>query len=256
MPNPIKAITADDEAPLRRYLADQLKQLWPELQICAEARNGVEALQAIEAHRPDIAFLDIKMPGMTGMEVARRAADICHIVFITAYDQFAVQAFEAQAVDYLLKPVEPQRLAATVRRLQNHLLKQTLDPAPIHAVLQVLNERLAQPPVNDYLKWIKVSERQSVRLLQVEEICSFQAQDKYTKVQTATQEFLIRKTIKSLSEELNPDMFWQIHRSTIVNAAWIDKVSPSVTGAYTLTLKKRPGTLTVSRNFKDRFKAM
>lgn len=255
MPIPVSAIIADDEAPLRRYLADQLQQVWPALHICAQAGNGLEALQAIETHRPDIAFLDIKMPGMTGMEVARRSAGRCHIVFITAYDQFAVQAFEAAAVDYLLKPVEPQRLALTVRRLQDHLV-QSPDPETIHAVLRVLDERLPAAPANDYLKWIKVTDRQSMRLIQVEEICCFQAQDKYTVVQTAAQEFLIRKTIKDLAAELDPDIFWQIHRATIVNAAWIDKVSTSVTGRYVLTLKNRPGALTVSRSFRDRFKAM
>lgn len=190
------------------------------------------------------------------MEVAHRAADFCHIVFVTAYDHFAVQAFENEAVDYLLKPVEPQRLEKTIQRLKNHLVQKNHDPAPVHAVLRMLGERLSAQATGNYLKWIKVLDRQSVRLIQVDEICCFQAQDKYTVVQTATQEFLICKTIKSLREELDPEMFWQIHRGTIVNAAWIDKVSTSVTGSVLLTLKKRPGTLTVSRSFRDRFKSM
>jgi DNA-binding LytR/AlgR family response regulator len=256
MPPPLKAVLADDEKSLCVYLKNLLWQSWPELQICAEARNGVEALEMIEKHRPDIAFLDIKMPGMSGMEVARRAADLCRIVFVTAYDQFAVQAFENEAVDYLLKPVEPERLARTIQRLKERFEKRDLDPAPIQAVLKSLQERLAAAAPAPHLKWIKVPDRQSLRLIAVEEICCFQAQDKYTVVQTEREEFLIRKPIKELVEELDPRTFWQIHRSTIVNAAWIDKISTSLTGSYVLTLKRRPGTFTVSRGYRDRFKSM
>jgi DNA-binding LytR/AlgR family response regulator len=256
MPSPLRAVLADDEKSLCAYLKRLLQQAWPELQICAEARNGVEALEMIQRHRPDVVFLDIKMPGMTGMEVARRAAELCRIVFVTAYDQFAVQAFENEAVDYLLKPVEPQRLALTVQRLKERFEKHDLDPAPIHAALKNLQERLFPGAAAAYLRWIKVLDRQSLRLIPVEEICSFQAQDKYTVVQTEQEEFLIRKPIKELVEELDPQTFWQIHRSTIVNAAWIDKISTSLTGSYFLTLKSRPGTLTVSRSYRDRFKSM
>jgi DNA-binding LytR/AlgR family response regulator len=256
MPSPIRAILADDEKPLRDYLIRLLQQAWPDLEICAEARNGAEALALIQKQHPDIAFLDIKMPGLTGMEVARQAADLCHIVFVTAYDQFAVEAFENEAVDYLLKPVEPKRLALTVQRLRERIEKKTLDSAPIQAVLKNLQDHLGTVPATPYLKWIKVADKQTIRLVPVEDIACFQAQDKYTVVQTAREEFLIRKTIKSLTEELSPEMFWQIHRSTIVNAAWIDKVGTSLTGSYFLTLKNKEGILTVSRSYRDRFKSM
>jgi len=256
MPLPLKAVLADDEKSLCAHLKGLLQQAWPDLHICGEARNGVEALALIEKHRPDVAFLDIKMPGMSGMEVAHRTAVLCRIVFVTAYDQFAVQAFENEAVDYLLKPVEPERLARTIQRLKERLEKRDLDPAPIQAVLKSLQERLAAAAPAPYLKWIKAPDRQSLRLIAVEEICCFQAQDKYTVVQTEREEFLIRKPIKELLEELDPQTFWQIHRSTIVNAAWIDKISPSLTGSYVLTLKRRPGTFSVSRGYRDRFKSM
>lgn len=252
----VSAIVADDESALRGFLKGQLQQGWPELEIVAEAANGVEALQIIERLRPDIAFLDIKMPGMTGIDVARQTAHLCRIVFITAYDQFAVEAFESEAVDYLLKPVDSQRLARTIQRLKERIGRPGLDPDPVHAALQSLHERLTASRPVSYLKWIKVLDKQSIRLVAVEEICFFQAQDKYTVVQTQDEDFLIRKPIKVLAEELDPEMFWQIHRGTIVNAAFINKVSTSLTGSYVLTLKNVPGTFTVSRSFRDRFRSM
>ena len=256
MPPPISAIIADDEPALRQSLKSRLQQAWPGMQIVAEAANGPEALQLIKAHQPDIAFLDIRMPGMTGMEVARQTAHLCHIVFITAYDQFAIEAFEHEAVDYLLKPVDFQRLDRTIRRLQERILRETIDPDPVRAVLESLQDRLgAEQPVS-YLKWIKVQDRQNIRMVPVEEVCFFQSQDKYTVVRTKDSEFLIRKTIKLLSEELDPEMFWQIHRATIVNAACIDRISTSLTGSHVLTLKNLPDKLTVSRSYRDRFRSM
>jgi DNA-binding LytR/AlgR family response regulator len=250
------AIIADDEQPLRDFLKNQLRQVWPELDICAEARNGIEAKEKIEMLQPDIAFLDIKMPVMTGMEVARKVAHICRIVFITAYDQFAVEAFENEAVDYLLKPLDFERLQVTVRRLKERLGQQVVNPDSIHAAIKNFKDHLVASPPSAYLKWIKVVDKQNIRLISVEEICCFQAQDKYTVVHTRQNEFLIRKPIKHLLEELDPEIFWQIHRSTIVNAAWIDRVSTSLTGKYVLTLKHISGTFTVSRNYRHRFKSM
>ncbi len=252
----IKAIIADDEEPLRRSMQNMLDEVCPELEICGQAANGIEALQQIENLRPDIAFLDIKMPGMSGMEVARQVADLCRIVFITAYDQFAVEAFENEAVDYLLKPVDPRRLQLTVNRLKNRLQEQTVDPGPIHAVLQQLQDRLTAPSATAYLKWIKVLDNQSIRLVPVEDIFCFQAQDKYTVILTLDQELLIRKPIKELLEELDPEKFWQIHRSTIVNAACIDRVGTSLTGSYHLTLKNKPGLFIISRSYRQRFRSM
>lgn len=252
----ISAIVADDEPALRQSLKIQLQQAWPGLEIVAEAANGLDALQLINIHQPQIAFLDIRMPGMTGMEVARRTAHLCRIVFITAYDQFAVEAFENEAVDYLLKPVDPQRLDLTIRRLKERLGREAIDPDPVRAALQSLQDRLAANQARSHLKWIKVQHRQSIRLVAVEEVCCFQAQDKYTVVRTQDEEFLIRKPIKQLAGELDPEMFWQIHRAAIVNAACIDKISTSLTGSYLLTLKNLPGTFTVSRRYRDRFKSM
>ncbi len=255
MPTTLRAIIADDEAPLRRSLKTQLGQVWPALSICAEAENGIEALEQITTLQPDIAFLDIRMPGMSGMEVAREAAAFCRIVFITAYDQFAVEAFENEAVDYLLKPVEPERLAQTVRRLKKRLSRPAPLPEEISAALHTLESRLANSsPV--YLKWIKTLDRDVIRLVPVDEICCFEARDKYTVVRTRNEEFLIRKPIRELADELDPQAFWQIHRGTIVNAACIDKVSSQLTGRYVLTLKGVDGTFAVSRRFRHRFRVM
>ena len=255
MQAPVRALVADDERQLRKYLKNLLAQSWPDLQICAEAANGLEALERIRSERPDIAFLDIRMPGKSGMQVASEAAGLCHIVFITAYDQFAVEAFEREAVDYLLKPVEPKRLAVTVDRLRDRLARHKLDPAPIHALLQHLRERLTPSPTT-YLKWIKVMEVGDIRLIPVEEVSCFQAQDKYTVVHTINDEHLIRKTIKVLVEELDPELFWRIHRGTIVNASRIEKVSTTFTGSYAVSLKGHPEKLQVSRRYQHRFKAM
>jgi DNA-binding LytR/AlgR family response regulator len=254
MQPPCKAIIADDEQALRSSLRLQLTHLWPELEICAEAENGFQALDLIRIHEPQIAFLDIKMPGLSGMEVAFKAAGRCHIVFITAFDQFAVQAFENAAVDYLLKPVEPGRLMQTMQRLKERLANAALLPDGIAKVLKSLQSTLAQ--AQGYLKWLKVMDRESIRLIAVEDVFCFQAQDKYTVVRTASGEYLIRKPIKELVESLDPEIFWQIHRGTIVNAAKIDQVERSLTGRYVLTLKQIDDTFIVSRSFRDRFKSM
>lgn len=253
----IRALIADDEKPLRMHLKKLLASAWPELQVCAEADNGIEALKALYTHQPDIAFLDIRMPGMDGMEVARKAADLCALVFITAYDQYAVEAFDQEAVDYLLKPVEPDRLAETIRRLKQRLGHHPPDPAPVYAALQRLEKRLDdRAEVEKYLKWIKVMSHDEIRLIPVEEVSYFQAQDKYTVVQTATEEHLIKKTITSLEQELDPQQFWRIHRSTIVNSRQIAKVSFSFTGGLLISLKGLAGRMPVSRRYQHRFKAM
>jgi DNA-binding LytR/AlgR family response regulator len=250
------AIIADDEPPLRQWLRAALSTAWPELLICAEAENGPQALELIAAHQPQIAFLDIKMPGLNGLEVARRVAGSCRIVFITAYDHFAVEAFEREAVDYLLKPVDSERLARTVERLKTHLTGPEPAPAAIAALLRSLEARLSAERPKPYLQWIQIQDQQALRLIPVQEIACLQAQDKYTVVLTREGEFLIRKPIKELAEELDPALFWQIHRGIIVRAAAIDKVSSSLTGRYVLTLKEIDGTFAVSRGFRHRFKSM
>jgi DNA-binding LytR/AlgR family response regulator len=248
------AIIADDEVALRRYLRERLAQAWPELTIFAEGENGDQAVALIEAHSPTIAFLDIRMPGLSGIDVARAVAGRCWIVFVTAYDQYAVEAFEREAVDYLLKPVEQERLESTVRRLQARIAS---PPSEAQAELLggILTEALArkQPA---FLKWLRVQYRDGIRLLPVEDVIYFKASDKYTLVITDGGEALIRKSIRGLSEELDPGKFWRIHRGSIVNASRIDAVKSSLTGGGTLHLKGCDQSLAVSRSYMYLFKQM
>jgi DNA-binding LytR/AlgR family response regulator len=251
-----KAIIADDEKELRTYLRSLLSQVWPELVVCGEAMNGEEAVALVESERPQIAFLDIKMPGLTGMDVAKRIAGLCHIVFVTAYDRYAVEAFEHEAVDYLLKPVSRERLVQTIQRLKERLETASIPSTPLTQVVEQLLLRFPAGAGRDYLRWIKTQHRDSVRLIPVEEIDYFKADDKYTTVMTKEGEYLIKKSIKELVEELDPARFWQIHRGIIVNVSRIDRVSNSLTGRGVVKLKERPEMLAVSRNYLHLFKHM
>ncbi|MBN1471885.1 MAG: response regulator transcription factor [Syntrophaceae bacterium] len=253
-----KAVIADDEKELRTYLKRMLADVWPQLEICGEAMNGKEALKMVDAHAPHVAFLDIKMPGLSGLDVARKIAGICRIVFITAFDQYAVEAFEREAVDYLVKPVTKERLLQTVNRLKKQLQS---SPEPPGGLAEMITKALTNlqnnaPAGYHYLQWIKTQHKGNVRLISVEEVDYFQAGDKYTLVITAQEEALIRKSIKELSQELDPQKFWQIHRGTIVNVSRIENVGRSLTGRGTLKLKNRPDTLTVSRQYLHLFKQM
>ncbi|MEW6669086.1 MAG: LytTR family DNA-binding domain-containing protein [Thermodesulfobacteriota bacterium] len=252
----VKALIADDERELRNYLRSLLSETWPDLLVCGEAANGKEAFERIESERPQIAFLDIRMPGLSGMEVAKRIAGSCHIVFVTAYDRYAVEAFEREAVDYLLKPVSRERLMQTVERLKQRLEAASLPSPQLTEAVQQILARLPAQAGRDYLRWIKIQHRDAVRLIPVEEIDYFKADDKYTLVMTRQGESLIRKSIKELVEELDPAQFWQIHRGTIVNVSRIDRVSHSLTGRGLVKLKERPELLTVSRNYLHLFKHM
>ena len=251
-----KAIIADDEKELRTYLKSILSEIWPELVICGEAENGKEALELVESKRPQIAFLDIRMPGLSGMEVAKRIAGLCRIVFVTAFDQYAVEAFEKEAVDYLLKPVSKERLIQTVQRLKNQLNSSIEPPARLTEVVEQVLSKLSGRGGAEFLRWIKTQHKDSIRLIPVEEADYFKAEDKYTLVVTKEEESLIKKSIKELAQELDPTQFWQIHRATIVNVSKIDKVSRSLTGRGILRLKDRPEFLTVSRNYLHLFKQM
>jgi DNA-binding LytR/AlgR family response regulator len=251
-----KAVIADDEKELRTYLRSMLSEVWPDLTICGEAKNGKEALQMVESLHPDIAFLDIKMPGLSGMEVAKRIAGLCRIVFVTAFDQYAVEAFESEAVDYLLKPVSKERLIHTMQRLKNQLNFSIESPARLTEVIEQVLFKLANRGGSDFLRWIKVQNKDTIRLIPVEEADYFKAEDKYTLVITKEGESLIKKSIKELAQELDPSQFWQIHRGTIVNVSKIEKVSRSLTGRGILKLKERPEFLTVSRNYLHLFKQM
>jgi DNA-binding LytR/AlgR family response regulator len=251
-----KAIIADDEKELRTFLKSILSEIWPDLLICGEAKNGKEALELVESKKPHIAFLDIRMPGLSGMEVAKRIAAQCRIVFVTAFDQYAVEAFEKEAVDYLLKPVSKDRLIQTVQRLKNQLDSSVEPPARLAEIVEQVLSKLPGKGGTDFLRWIKTQEKDSVRLVPVEEADYFKAEDKYTLVVTKDGESLIKKSIKELAQELDPAQFWQIHRGTIVNVSKIDKVSRSLTGRGMLKLKGRPDLLTVSRNYLHLFKQM
>jgi DNA-binding LytR/AlgR family response regulator len=251
-----KAVIADDEKELRTYLRSMLAEVWPELVICGEAKNGAETLALIESERPQIVFLDIKMPGFSGMEVAREIAGLCHIVFVTAFDRYAVEAFEREAVDYLLKPVMKDRLTQTVQRLKalaNHSITR---PPELSEVVEQILTRLAEKGGTDFLRWIKVQNRDSIRLISVDEVYYFRSEDKYTVLVTREGESLIKKSIRELAQELDPRQFWQIHRGTIVNVSKIDKVDRSLTGRGIVKLKDRQEHLTVSRNYLYLFRQM
>jgi DNA-binding LytR/AlgR family response regulator len=246
---PATAVIAEDEPMLRAQLKARLTQAWPELVIVGEAENGAEALALVAQHEPDIVFLDIRMPVKSGLEVAAALADECHVVFVTAYDEYAVTAFEQGAIDYILKPVTPERMGKVVERLRRRIESPPLD---LTTILRQLAERDASGP----LRWIKASLGASMSLIAVDDVCYFQAEDKYTKVVTADGEALIKKTIKELFEELDSEYFWQIHRATIVNLRAIAKVERDYRDQPLILLKNRPESLTVSRSFAHLFKAM
>ena len=248
--NPV-AVIAEDEPVLRAQLKDLLHEVWPECAIAAAAEDGFQAMRALEEHRPDVLFLDIQMPGPTGLELARHASGRCHVVFVTAYDQHAVAAFEEGAVDYVMKPLTAERLATACGRVKERL---SMTPADLRSVLDAFAKRAAQ--ANPYLRWINASLGTDVKLITVEEICYFQSDTKYTRVVTADGESLIRKSLKELLDELDPASFWQIHRSTIVNVNAIASVSKDFAGHTIVKLKNRKETLPVSQPFAHRFRQM
>ena len=250
-------IVAEDEALLRDALVAELKRAWPSLRIVAECEDGASAVEALAEHQPDIAFLDIRMPGLTGLEVANAAADASprtRIVFVTAYDQYAIDAFERGAIDYLLKPVKPERLDATVARLQAQ------DTLPDAATLAALLDRLGAMPdpagSPEPLTWLTASAGRETRLVLVDEVIYFHADQKYTTVVTADGEALLRTPLRELLPRLDPATFKQIHRSTIVNLKAVAGILRDDSGRGTLRLKNRPETLAVSQPFMALFKQM
>jgi len=262
----ITALIADDEAPMRDLLRARLQAVWPELHIVAEAANGVQAVELGEQHKPDIAFLDIRMPGLSGIEAARQLYCHSHIVFATAYDQYALDAFQQGALDYLLKPVTADRLATTCARLRTRLEARPGNPPETGA--QDIGQQLAQltallenkgqsKPQTGYLRWIQAQVGASLRMVSTREVLFFQSDEKYTRVQTVTAEFLIRKTLKELLDELDPDEFWRIHRSTLVRVDAIAEVARDARGRQMLRLKNYAGPeLEVSRNHSYLFQQM
>jgi DNA-binding LytR/AlgR family response regulator len=281
-----RALIADDERLMREQLRARLAEVWPELEIVAEAKNGLEAVELTEQEHPDLVFLDIRMPGMTGVEAARAIAQLptsedgdgdatdadeaggwngCEIVFITAYDQYAIEAFEQGVVDYVLKPAERDRLLVTVDRIKKRLAHRqgggdtagATEPPP--AAMQQLLQKLASrmdPGKAPQLKWIQATVGQNIQMIPVDEVLFFISDEKYTRVQTATLEALIRKPIKELIDELDAEVFWQIHRSTLVNTRYIAGVSRDLRGRQLVAVKGHPQKLEVSRSFTGLFKGM
>jgi DNA-binding LytR/AlgR family response regulator len=274
-----RAVIADDERLLREQLRARLAEVWPELEIIGEAKNGAEAVALTAQHRPDIVFLDIRMPGMTGIEAARAIAQLPvddedhdpapaddgaapwhgpEIVFITAYDQYAIQAFEQGVVDYVLKPAERERLQVTVGRLKDRLAQRRAGEPPdasgMQQLLQKLNEKINPGAIR--LRWIQATVGASIQMIPVEDVLFFISDEKYTRVQTATLEALIRKPIKELVEELDADLFWQIHRSTLVNTRMIAGVTRDLRGRQLVAVRGHPEKLEVSRSYAGLFKGM
>jgi DNA-binding LytR/AlgR family response regulator len=250
-------VIAEDEALLRQSLVDQLKQAWPQLKIVAECEDGASAVEALAEFRPDVAFLDIRMPGLTGLDVAAAAAQVSprtQIVFVTAYDQYAVDAFERGAIDYLLKPIVPARLAATVQRLQARSGQH--DAEALAALLERLRNGLPRAGGPEPLTWITASAGRETRLILVDDVAYFRADNKYTTVVTADGEALLRTPIRELLTVLDANTFKQIHRSTIVNLKAIAGIVRDDSGRGTVRLKSRPETLTVSAPFMALFRHM
>lgn len=245
------AIIAEDEGAQRAELKTLLGELWPELKIVAECEDGLAAMEALHDLRPDVAFLDIRMPGVSGLEVARAAGDT-HVVLITAYDEFAVAAFEAGAADYLLKPVRRDRLAATVARLTKRLADGQR-AAPLDLV-GLLEARLT--PERRWMSWVSASAGDTIRMIPVDEVLAFFSEDKYTCVLTKQGSTHIRTPLKDLIGQLNPELFWQVHRSAIVRVSAIRAVRRDEDGRLRIHLTGSAETFPVSAAFQDRFKPM
>jgi DNA-binding LytR/AlgR family response regulator len=269
-----RAVIADDERLMRDQLRTRLHQVWPELEVVAEAKNGLEAVQAVREHQPDVIFLDIRMPGLTGVEAAKEIAQLelsddallPEMVFITAYDQYAIDAFEQGVVDYVLKPAEPERLRLTAERLKTRLMQRapefnghekdsSLTTHSVQQLLHVLSAQVSGRPTQ-YLSWLQASVGQTLQMVPVEDVLYCVSDEKYTRVQTAKQEFLIRKPIKELVEALDPAIFWQIHRSTLVNVRAIAGVLRDERGRQEVLVKGRSEKLQVSRSAAQLFRSM
>ena len=268
----LTALVADDERLLREQLKSRLADVWPELQVCGEARDGLEAVDRADALRPDVVFLDIRMPGLTGIEAAGEILALPgwtgEIVFVTAYDEYAVAAFEQGALDYLLKPVEPERLAQTAQRVKARIAARlasgnTPDPSVEESALDALFEKLMRvqqgisqdrPAAAAPLRWIQCTVASTTRLIDTKDVLFFRSDEKYTRVQTRNQEALIRTPIRELLPQLDSQQFWQIHRSTIVNLGAIASVTRDETGRQRVHIRDHPEVLEVSRSFAHLFR--
>lgn len=254
-----RAVVADDEPLLRDALVAALGRAWPQLQVVAECADGDAALEAIGRERPEVAFLDIRMPGRDGLDVARAAAAGPHaplVVFVTAYDEHALDAFDREAVDYLLKPLDETRLARAVARLRARLespaaAAEALDGERLARLAELIGRAAAPPP----LRWLRASLRDEVRLVPIEDVVAFEAADKYLRVLTRDGEALVRMPMKTLLERLPPDEFWQVHRGTVVRVREIARTTRTLTGRLVIHLRSRPERFEVSRAFVHLFRA-
>ena len=249
-----RALVADDEPALAEYLRARLAALWPELEILPLAKNGIEALAAIRDAEPEIAFLDIRMPGLTGLELATRIDRGTHVVFVTAYNQYAVEAFDRDAVDYILKPVTDDRLRKCIERLKRKLVSLERPPG----LDDVLKRIAAVVPGagGGFLRWVRALKGEVVRQIAVDDVLYFQASDKYTCVFTRDGESLIRLALSELAESLDPQVFWQVHRSTLVNMGHVESTRRDLGGRTFLKLKDGRTELPVSRAYAQRFRQM
>jgi len=257
MPSAVTALIADDEPHLAQYLKEQLAQLWPELTIVAMARNGIEAAAQIAALRPDLAFLDIQMPGLSGLEVAQGIEGETRVVFVTAYDEYALEAFEHAALDYVLKPVKTERLAKALARVRLSLAGAAEgDAEPDARLARTLQQLLGAQATGQTLRYIRASQGELMHQIAVDEVVYFHADEKYTCVQTATAEYLIRTPITELVAQLDPQSFWQVHRSTIINLAHLAGTRRDELSRLYVRFRALPRELPVSRAYVHLFKSM
>jgi DNA-binding LytR/AlgR family response regulator len=253
-----RALIADDEPHLALYLKEQLASLWPELEIVQIARNGNEAAACIEEFEPEVAFLDIQMPGLNGLDVAQGIEGETVVVFVTAFDTYAVEAFDHCALDYLLKPLKTDRLARTIVRIKEALARQSAGHAA-HAdsrLAYALEQLIRHPESLPRLRFIRAARGEYVKHIPVENVLYFHADDKYTVVQTVEGEHLIRTTISELADQLDPDIFWRIHRSTLINLAHLERTRRDERSRLFLRIKDHPREFPVSRAYVHLFKAM
>ncbi len=273
----VRALLVDDEAPMRDWLRSRLAQVWPELEIAGEAGNGIAAIEQAQTLHPDVVFLDIRMPGKNGIEAAAQLAAMAQVVFVTAYNEYAIAAFERGAMDYLLKPVDAERLAQTCERLKERIAEkrraaaaaaapskaapQEADALPVATdvqsmLTQLIQQQMQQGQKRDYLRWVQASVGTSLRMISTKEILFFKSDEKYTLVQTEQAQYLIRKSLKELEDELDPDEFWRIHRSSLVRVSAISEVTRDFRGRQLVSIKGSSEKLEVSRNHTHLFQQM
>ena len=250
------AVIAEDEEPQRRKLVELLGEIWPELEIVAQCEDGLSALESVTSLQPAVAFLDIRMPGLTGLEIARAAGPGTHVVFTTAYDEYAVSAFDQGAIDYLLKPIKRERLEQSVARLKERVGSTSANSTTIGAVLDALQGRMPPRPRLGSIRWITGSLGNITKMFGIDEVLFFQAQDKYVRVVTLEDEVQIRTPLRELLAALDPEAFWRIHRSVIVRAAAIHRIELDAEGKLQLRVKGRTDVLPVSSAYQYRFKPM